>query len=148
MAQNPPKKLKMVEAFDKAKGARTVEQQTGYEKVDDERVLERYFHPLIWQRFETGVTAQQVTVTLYDFKSFTATVSTQTLDKNLSLQGEVTHHIIPFSQFENRQAIRDAHRALEELGGSPPALEDFTVFDMSTKAPIPMPKTAQFTKKP
>lgn len=144
----PPKKLKFVQAFDKAAGARTSEQQSGYEKVDDNRVLERYFHPILYQRFEKQVTTQQVTVTLFDFSSFTATVTTMTLDKNESLQGAVNTTTIPFSQFENKQALRDAHRALEELGGTPPPLDDFSGLTMATKGAIAAPDKAQFKQKP
>ncbi len=142
-----PKKLKFVEAFDKAVGLRTAEQQTGYEKVDDSRVLERYFHPILWQRLEPQVTTQQVTATLYDFKSFTATVTTMTLDKNFNLQGGISQNVIPFSTFENKMALRDAHRALQELGGDPPPIDDFASLTMSTKGAIVAPGPAQFKPK-
>lgn len=141
----PPKKLKFAEAFDKAKGPRTPEQQSGYEKVDDQRVLERYFHPVLWQQWEAAVTTQLVTVTLYDFKAFTATVTTMTLDKNLNLQGEVKSSILPFSQFENRKALEDAHRALKELGGDPAPLDDFS--SMTLKGPVDAPSAATFKPK-
>lgn len=143
-----PKKLKMVEAFDKAVGMRTGEQQSGYEKVDDMRVVERYFHPILWGRFEAAVTTQSVTTTLYDFKSFTAHITTMTLDKSFTLQGAPSTTIIPFRDFDNKQAIRDAHQALTQLGGEPPALEQFSLDDVSTKISLSAPKTAQFGKKP
>ncbi len=143
-----PKKPKMVEAFDKAVGMRTGEQQSGYEKVDEMRVLERYFHPVLWGRFEAAVTTQAVTVTLYDFKSFTAHVTTMTIDKSFNLQGAPSTAIIPFRDFDNKQAIRDAHQALTQLGGEPPALEQFSLDDVSTKVSLAAPKTAQFGKKP
>lgn len=144
----PPRKLKFVEAFDKAKGRLSQDDQSGYEKVDDQRVLERYFHPVLWQPLEAKVTSQLVTVTLYDFKSFTATISTQTLDKSQTMQSGVTSTIVPFSAFENKDAIRDAHRALTELGGSPPPLEQITSLDFTTKSPLSAPRPAQFGRKP
>ncbi|MDI1227733.1 MAG: hypothetical protein PSY14_08620 [bacterium] len=143
-----PKKLKMVEAFDKASGLRTGEKQSGYEKVDDMRVVERYFHPVLWSPFESGLTTQAVVATLYDFKSFTAHITTMTIDKSYNLQGAPSHAIVSFRDFDNKQAIRDAHQALTQLGGEPPALEQFSLDDVSTKVSLAAPKTAQFGKKP
>jgi hypothetical protein len=143
----PPKKLKFVEAFNDATDGRNAQEQTGYEKVDDYRVAERFFHPILWQRFEPQVTIQQVTVTLYDFKSFTATISTMAVDKNLSLQGDVKHTVIPFSAFDNKAALRDAHRALKELGGNPPELEDLASVLLMPGKNLEAPSRAQFKPK-
>lgn len=147
-APTPPKKLKFVEAFDKARMRLSSDDQSGYEKVDDMRVLERYFHPVLWQQTDPRVTTQLVTVTLFDFKSFTATITTQPLDRSMNLQGGVDSTLVPFSAFENKDALREAHRALTELGGTPPPLEQITSLDLSTKSPLSAPKTAHFGKKP
>jgi len=143
----PPKKLKLIEAFDRNKGYRKAEDQTGYEKVDDERVIERYFHPLLWEKMSSGVTMQLMTATLYDFKSYTATVSTMTLNANQAVQGEPVHVVVPFSTFENKKAIVDAHRALVELGGDPGVIDDIISSDFATKRAITPLKPAQFPKK-
>lgn len=141
------KKLKLIEAFDKTKqGGRSAEQQTGYEKVDDQRVVERFFHPLLWQRSEQQLAIQQMTVVLYDFKSFTASVSQMFVDRNLSIQGDVKTSTVPFSAFENKQALREAFRALKELGGDPTPFED-RAFTMSTETELAAPPRATFKPK-
>ena len=147
-APTPPKKLKFVEAFDMVRMLLSVDDQAGYEKVDDMRVLEPYFLPVLWLQTDPRVTTQLVTVTLFDFKSFTATITTQPLDRSMNLQGGVDSTLVPFSAFENKDALREAHRALTELGGTPPPLEQITSLDLSTKSPLSAPKTAHFGKKP
>ncbi|MDE1153493.1 MAG: hypothetical protein PW788_13230 [Micavibrio sp.] len=143
----PPKKLKLVQAFDRAKSFRTQQDQTGYEKVDDDRVLERYFQPLLWEKLSSGVTMQLMTSTLFDFKSYTATVSTMTMNGNQAVQGEPSHVLVPFSAFENKRAIVDAHRALIELGGDPGPIDDIINNELVTRRPIAPMKPAQFSKK-
>jgi hypothetical protein len=144
MSSSLPKKLKFVQAFNEQTG-RTHETQSGYQKIDDDRVLERYFVPVVLNAYsDKSVDRTQAVTTVYDFKSFMATVYTTALNPNLSIAGE-TQVMTPFSAIENKQAVLDARRALIELGGHPAEVEDY--LNVATKRDIKPMGALQLTPK-
>ena len=142
-----PKKLKFVEAFNAARGFRSIPMQSGYEKIDSDRVLERYFAPISYELYGEGAKAYAMTTTVFDFKSFTATVTTQQVSQRLEPLTEPAAAIIPFSAFENKMAIEDAHQALTELGGAPAPIEDLLDRSLTTKRAITPLKPPNFGPK-
>jgi hypothetical protein len=143
-ATNNPRPLKLVKIFDDSSRPN---QQQGYEKVDDDRVLERYSYPLRWRNNDNMKIETAMVVTLFDFKSFTATETREVLDRTGGLMGDILHTSIPFSAFENKQAIADAHRALIELGGNPPPIDALLNEDVAVKKPVTTLKAIQLNKK-
>lgn len=141
---NNPRPLKLVKIFD---DSAKPNQQQGYEKVDDDRVLERYFYPLRWRKHDNMQMETAVVVTLFDFKSFTATETRETIDRNGAHIGDMVHTVIPFSAFENRQAIADAHRALTELGGNPAPIDTLLNEDVTVHKNVAPLKTIQLNRK-
>ncbi|MBI1215842.1 MAG: hypothetical protein GC185_08500 [Alphaproteobacteria bacterium] len=142
MADNK-KKLKLVEPFNENTG-RTQKMQTGYEKIDDDRVVERYFVPILWTSYSERAQRSQVVTTLYDFKSFTATIYSMTLDRDGDPNGNETQTVVPFAGLENKQAVLDARRALIELGGQPAEVEEY--LNVATTREIKPMRTLQMKK--
>ena len=121
--------------------------QSGYEKIDDDRVLERYFAPVMYELYSNNAKSFAVTTTLFDFKAFQATVTTQQVDMQLKPLTEPASAIVPFSAFENKMAIEDAHQALTELGGTPCSIEDILDRTLATKRGITPLKPPSFGPK-
>jgi hypothetical protein len=121
--------------------------QYGWQKVDDTTVLERKKIPFFATWFEADLYTIQVTV--YDFLKFEVTTMTQREDHIKSREGdEAKSYVKTFSEMEGKQAIRDAHRALTELKGNPPPLDEIYGIDVVLKKDIPVSspiklKTAQ-----
>ena len=144
MADAAPKPLKLVKLFN---NGTSPNEQDGYEKVDSDRVIERFFYPLRWRSFDKMQMETEVVVTLYDFKSFTATETRETINRSGEVIGGPSHTVIPFSAFENKQAIADAHRALTELGGEPASIEALLNEDVTTKKTITPMKAIQLNNR-
>ena len=140
MSDDNKKPLKLVKIFKDALDGSVNVQPVGYEKIDDERVLERYRYT---QSYNDGSSFGHdpklsflVETVVYDFKLFRATTTT-TLMKAKGY--EILHTNVqttPFSQIENKQAIIDAHRALVELKGNPPSLSDILGYSVKTREDI------------
>ena len=97
---------------DKEKGERW--NFEGYQRLDDRMVMYRRYVPVTRD-------LNSILMHVYDFNAFQVTVIVDS--KGYEAKGASTAmQILHFSQFENKQAIRDAHRALTDLGGNPPAL--------------------------
>ncbi len=142
-----PKKLKLIEAFNATKGFRSMAMQSGYEKIDSDRVLERYFAPVIYALYGDSVKSFSMTTTVFDFKSYLATVTTQQISGSFEPLTEPSSAIVPFSGFENKTAIEDAHQALTQLGGDPGSIEDILDRSFSTKRAITPLKPPSFGPK-
>ncbi len=140
MTDDTPKPLQMVKIFKDAAGGGKTQNQLGYELIDHERVLERVVYSQDYfssaEKFNDLATGYVRVTMAYDFKAFEVrTVTTLTKQRTST----VVHTDIttkPFSQIENKQAIIDAHRALTELGGTPPPLEDIIRISVKTLRPL------------
>lgn len=126
--------LKLVKEFSKA----NCHAQYGWQKMDDTTVLERKKLPILFYS-NTDAERWGVIVTVYDFNSFQSITYVQHAYDNEAKTPSVfrTH----FSEIENKQCVLDAHRALTELGGSPPPLEDVQGMlrldkDMKVRGPL------------
>lgn len=86
----------------------------GYQKIDDTTVLER---KIFYFAYGGNTT---VFLAIYDFNACVATFITAR--PNYSESGTCST-TLPFNKI-GQQAIRDAHQALTELKGSPPALKE------------------------
>lgn len=115
VAQDRP--LKLVREFNQENAPR----QYGWQKVDDTTVLERKKIP-VCVFSNSNETIWGVWIRMYDFNAAQVLNYVQQCYDSSARTPDST--IIPFSQIENPQCIVDAHRALRELGGHPPALED------------------------
>jgi hypothetical protein len=135
MANNADKRqLKLLDAFDVAASDAPDEtgDQVGYQKVDDTTVLERKIIPLA---IASTVSDQILMRTdVYDFNNFTVTSYTVRLGHSDAPFRESPSR--NFSDIEGKQCIRDAHRALTELGGSPPPLDEIMDFCVELKKSV------------
>ncbi|MDE1153492.1 MAG: hypothetical protein PW788_13225 [Micavibrio sp.] len=122
----PPKRLKMAQVFNDYSGVD--ERYAGYQKVDDQSVLYRRYLQLDGSR-KPGL------LQVFDFSTFQMTTL---FEGKGGSSGEyaVAMQITPFSQIENSQSIRDAHQALTDLGGSPPALDTVLNFGMKLEKDV------------
>jgi hypothetical protein len=97
---------------DKEKGERW--NFEGYQRLDDRIVMYRRYVPVTRD-------LNSILMHVFDFNSNQTTVIVDT--KGYDARGAATAmQIMHFSQYENKQAIKDAHRALTDLGGHPPSL--------------------------
>lgn len=87
----------------------------GYQRLDDEVVFYRRYVPITKE-------LNSILVQMYDFSSFLLTTILDAKGYNSATTANAMQ-VIPFRDIGNKQAIKDAHRALLELGGTPPALE-------------------------
>lgn len=108
------------------------DKQFGWQKVDELTVLERKMIPFFAPSYEPEIYTLQVTV--YDFLKFEVTTTTQREDKITAKDGgDAKTYVKSFSEVEGKQAIRDAHRALTDLGGTPPSLDEIQGIDVTLK---------------
>ena len=123
--------LKLLDAFDIA--ATDIEKgimdQVGYEKIDDTTVLERKVIPLVTSSKASDQVVVRVDV--YDFNAYT--VTSYTVRAGHSDVAPMVTSNRDFSQVEGKQSIRDAHRALVALEGSPPQLDEIMDFGVELK---------------
>jgi len=115
-----PKKLKLAQVF--SDYTNIDNRYAGYQKIDDETVLYRRYIQLDSSR-KPGL------LQIFDFSTFQMTTLLEGRGSN-SGEYALSMQVTPFSQIENSQSIRDAHQALTELGGTPPALENILSFGM------------------
>ncbi|MDD9900322.1 MAG: hypothetical protein OXT65_05025 [Alphaproteobacteria bacterium] len=113
MAQQE-KPLRLIDEFSSAN-------QFGYQKVDDTTVLERKHIP-ICRYTDSESTPWAVHISVDDFKSLLVTTYVQNAYDSGNKQPQV--HFRNFSEVEGKQAIKDPHRALTELGGTPAPLDE------------------------
>lgn len=126
--------LKLVTDFSKA----NAREQYGWQFMDDTTVLERKKLPIL---FYTNADAERwgVIVTVYDFNSFQSITYVQhAYDTEAKTPSVFRTH---FSEIENKQCILDAHRALVQLGGNPPSIDDVQGLlrldkDMKVRSPL------------
>ena len=86
----------------------------GYQRLDDRMVMYRRYVPVTRD-------LNSILMHVFDFNAFQTTVIVDT--KGYDAGGAATSlQLIHFSAYENKQAIKDAHRALTDLGGNPPPL--------------------------
>ncbi|MEZ0261601.1 MAG: hypothetical protein ACAH80_11370 [Alphaproteobacteria bacterium] len=110
MADPGKKKLKLVDDFETASW-----RMEGWQKVDDDTVLHRRRIPVTGDR--NGIMLQ-----IFDFNTFQLTTIFDLKGYNTGeLSGSM--QVIPFSQIENKQALKDAHQALTDLKGNPPHID-------------------------
>jgi hypothetical protein len=97
----------------------SIANQLGYQKVDALTVLERKLIPLLPSptKSDHGIVRTDV----YDFNNFTVTSYTLHIVGDEQSLSETSRD---FSAVEGKQSIRDAHRALCDLGGTPPSLDE------------------------
>lgn len=115
MKQDRP--LQLVHHFNKENAS----DQYGWQKVDDTTVLERKKIPVcVFSNNDNMIWG--VWIRMYDFNAGQVLNYVQQCYDSNARTPEI--QTLNFSDIENPQAIADAHRALTELGGHPPALED------------------------
>lgn len=86
----------------------------GYQRLDDKLVMYRRYIPVTRE-------LNSILMHVFDFNAYQTTVVIDT--KGYDAGGAAASmQIINFRDYENKQAIRDAHRALVDLGGNPPPL--------------------------
>lgn len=88
----------------------------GFQKLDDEIVFYRRYVPVTKE-------LNSILIQVYDFSSYLLTTILDAKGYNTSTTASAMQ-VIPFRDIGNKQAIKDAHQALIELGGSPPALDN------------------------
>jgi hypothetical protein len=87
----------------------------GYQKLDEEIVFYRRYIPVTKE-------LNSILIQIYDFSSYLMTTILDAKGYNSSTTASAMQ-VIAFRDIGNKQAIRDAHQALVELGGSPLPLE-------------------------
>lgn len=125
------RKLNLLKDFTSVAGTsieQTILSQVGWQKVDELTVLERKAFPIVITT--RGNDHAMVRMDVYDFSNYTVTTY------NMS-NGDDCTHLPPvqrnFSDVEGKQCIRDAHRALVELGGCPPPLDEIMGYIVELK---------------
>lgn len=119
--------------------------QWGYQMVDDTKVVERTEIPV---EFKDGkVSNRTVVATLYDFTKYEITTTSVSYLNGSEQAASSTVTSIPFSQLEGKEALFDARRALQELGGTPPRLDDISKALGNPRQAIQAPKTATFKQR-
>ncbi len=134
-----PRELKLIEQFDAAASdlGGHAPDIVGYQKVDDLTVLERKLIPVFVVPGKTDHIVIQTDV--YDFNDYSVTHYALAYGKDDVFQPPVREK---FSEVEGKQSIRDAHRALVELGGNPPAIDEIMSYvleltrDVSVSNPL------------
>ncbi len=127
MSAQPPKKLPKVD-FNLLSSAES--RLTGYQKIDDNTVLYRRFVPMDqWRKASL--------MQIFDFTTYQMSTLVENRGGNT---GEYTTNmtVTPFSEIENKQGIRDAHQALVEQGGTPPALDQVLSLGMRLEKDLPV----------
>ena len=115
MAEDRP--LRLVHHFNKENASA----QYGWQLVDETTGLERKKIPVcVFSNNDTQLWG--VWIRMYDFNAGQVLNYVQQCYDSDARTPEMS--VMPFSQIENPQCIIDAHRALTELGGHPPALDD------------------------
>ncbi|MEZ0261600.1 MAG: hypothetical protein ACAH80_11365 [Alphaproteobacteria bacterium] len=146
MAASPDQRpLTLVTVFN----SREPQKQYGWQKVDDTTVLERKKIPYYATWFDSDIYALQVTV--YDFLKFEVTTMIQREDRikgNDKESPDPQTYVKSFSEVEGKQAIRDAHRALTELKGNPPPLEEIYGLDMVLKKDVSVSSPIRLKSQP
>jgi hypothetical protein len=87
----------------------------GYQKLDEGIVLYRRYIPVTKE-------LNSILIQMYDFTSYQMTVILDAKGYNSGTMASAMQ-VIPFADVGNKQALRDAHQALVELGGDPPPFE-------------------------
>ncbi len=87
----------------------------GYQRLDDEIVFYRRYVPITKE-------LNSILIQVYDFSAYTMTTILDAKGYNTSTTASAMQ-VLTFRDIGNKQAIKDAHQALIELGGSPPPLE-------------------------
>jgi hypothetical protein len=87
----------------------------GYQRLDEEIVFYRRYVPITKE-------LNSILIQVYDFSAYLMTTILDAKGYNTSTTASAMQ-VIPFRDIGNKQAIKDAHQALVELGGSPPPLE-------------------------
>ena len=130
MAASNDRELKLVDAFDAAVSdmGEDAPASVGYQKVDALTVLERKLIPILTLPGHTDHIIAQVDV--YDFNNYSMTRYALAFGNDNVAQPSRT---VNFSDVEGKQCIRDAHRALVALGGSPPPLDEIMDFGVELK---------------
>jgi hypothetical protein len=135
--------LTLAAAFNRREGGK----QWGWQKVDDTTVLERKRIPYYADWTEGEIHTVQTTV--YDFLKYEVTTTSQREDHITSKEGEPARtYVRSFSEIEGKQAIRDAHRALTELGGTPPPLDEIQGIDVALRKDIPVSSPIRLKSQP
>ena len=138
------RKLTLAKPFNAAGTSleRTISEQIGYVKVDDLTVLERKLIPIMTSDRNPDLAVLRIDV--YDFNNYTVTNYSKSIG---GTEEPLSHTMRDFSQIEGKNAIRDAHRALVELGGCPPSLDEIMQYvvelqkNVSVSAPLRLTKS-------
>jgi hypothetical protein len=127
------RKLKLLDAFDAAASdmGDDAPNTVGYQKVDDLTVLERKLLPVLTMPGYTDHIVVQADV--YDFNNFSVTHYALAYGNDNVFQPPVREN---FSAIEGKQCIRDAHRALVELGGAPRPLDEIMDYIMELRSDV------------
>jgi hypothetical protein len=87
----------------------------GYQKLDEEIVFYRRYVPITKE-------LNSILIQIYDFSAYLMTTILDAKGYNTSTTASAMQ-VMPFRDIGNKQAIKDAHQALLELGGTPPPLD-------------------------
>lgn len=139
------RKLKLLDEFNITRTSLddSIPDQIGYQKVDALTVIERKLIPLLpsAKKSDQGV----LRVDVYDFNNFT--VTSYSLHVGLEDQ-RLSERTRDFSDVQGKQSIRDAHRALVELGGSPPPLDEIMGYIMELEKNVSISTPLKLKTKP
>jgi hypothetical protein len=86
----------------------------GYQKLDDTIVFYRRYIPITKE-------LNSILIQMWDFSSYLMTTILDAKGYNTSTTASALQ-VISFRDIGNKQAIKDAHQALIQLGGTPPPL--------------------------
>lgn len=106
--------------------------QFGFQKLDDTTVLERKKIPVCVYS-NTDNAPWGVWIRIYDFQANQVLSYVQDVYSNRFAPAT---QVMNFSSVENPAALRDAHRALVELGGNPAPLDDILGYSHVAKPVI------------
>lgn len=92
-------------------------QLEGYQKLDDRLVMYRRYIPVTKE-------LNSILIHVYDFNSYQMTAILDSKGYNSGGSASASMHVTNFRDLGNKQAVKDAHQALSDLGGEPPALNE------------------------
>jgi hypothetical protein len=121
------RKLKLVTDFNENSD------QRGWQKVDELTVIERKIVPMFSVSSENSVVLK---IDIYDFNKYEVTGVVKQMPHHEGMNAAVT--VRSFTEVEGKQSIRDAHRALVALGGTPPPLDEVMGYIVELQKNVPV----------
>lgn len=92
-------------------------QLEGYQRLDDNIVMYRRYLPVTKE-------LNAILLQIYDFNAYQQIIVLDSKGYNAGGGASGSMQVTNFRDLGNKRAIKDAHQALTDLGGTPPALND------------------------